>query len=102
MIRKKPSITGEKQKMGEISRSKRKGKVVELEGSVLERVKALQVPTRSCLGDASGWATVDLRGCLGCRIGVGFLGLCDIIGGFGCKAYGLSSHAGGLESEGKL
>ena len=43
LIRKKPSITWEKQKMGEISRSKRKGKVVELKGSVLERVKALQV-----------------------------------------------------------
>ena len=102
MIRKKPSITGEKQKLAEISRSKRKGKVVELEGSVLERVKALRVPTRGCLGNASGWATVGLRGYIGCRIEVGFLGPCDIIGGFGCKAYGLSSQVGGLESDGQL
>ena len=53
---------------------------MELEDPALERVKALRVPTRSCLGDASGWATVGLRGCLGCRIGVSFLGPCDIIG----------------------
>ena len=53
---------------------------MELEDPALERVKALRVPTRGCLGNASGWPTVGLGGYLGCRIEVGFLGPCDIIG----------------------
>lgn len=55
LVRKKPLVGGGKRKRGEISQSKGKRKVAEQGFSAPKRVKALCIPTRSCLGDASGW-----------------------------------------------
>lgn len=55
LIHSRSQVVGMKRKAEEVAVRKGKGKLEGSETPVAKRSKALRTPTRSCLGDASGW-----------------------------------------------